>query len=140
MAWLPVKRIRVFMMTPNFLPVCAWALQARTHVQLACQQSMPNVQHGMRLAMQHVYGHISNVGDECADHAAALGALGFVHARFFMTLILFFMMLATTLVNSWNCMDGFSITFTHEMHQLLFCSQLPFPRSFFALLCCAHFK
>ena len=26
--------------------------------------------------MQHVYGHGGNLGNECADHAAALGAFG----------------------------------------------------------------
>ena len=28
--------------------------------------------------MQHVYGHAENLGNECADHAAALGVLGLV--------------------------------------------------------------
>ena len=28
--------------------------------------------------MQHVYGHGGNLGDECADHAAALGTFGLV--------------------------------------------------------------
>ena len=26
--------------------------------------------------MQHVYGHSGNLGNECADHAAALGTFG----------------------------------------------------------------
>ena len=26
--------------------------------------------------MQHVYGHSGNLGNECADHAAALGSFG----------------------------------------------------------------
>ena len=26
--------------------------------------------------MQHVYGHNGNLGNECADHAAALGTFG----------------------------------------------------------------
>ena len=26
--------------------------------------------------MQHVYGHTGNLGNECADHAAALGTFG----------------------------------------------------------------
>ena len=30
------------------------------------------------LTMQHVYGHIGNLGNGCADHAAALGTLGLV--------------------------------------------------------------
>ena len=32
----------------------------------------------LRLAMQHVYGHGGNPGNECADHAAALGSLGLI--------------------------------------------------------------
>ena len=28
--------------------------------------------------MQHVYGHTWNLGNECADHAAALGTFGLV--------------------------------------------------------------
>ena len=60
--------------------VCLGTIQARTHVQLAlaCQQSMLTVQHRLRLSMQHVYGHTGNLGNECADHAAALGTFGLV--------------------------------------------------------------
>ena len=39
---------------------------------------MLKVQHMLRLTMQHVYGHTGNLENECADHAAALGALGLV--------------------------------------------------------------
>ena len=55
-------------------------VQARTRVQLAlaCQQSMLSVQHRLRLTMQHVYGHTGNLGNECADHAAALWTFCFV--------------------------------------------------------------
>ena len=58
--------------------VCLGTIQARTHVQLAlaCQQSMLKVQHRLRLTVQHVYGHTWNLGNECADHAAALGTFG----------------------------------------------------------------
>ena len=28
--------------------------------------------------MQHVYGHTGNLGNECVDHAAALGTFGLV--------------------------------------------------------------
>ena len=31
--------------------------------------------------MQHVYGHTGNLGNECADHASAHGALGFVSSH-----------------------------------------------------------
>ena len=60
--------------------VCLGTIQARTHVQLAfaCQQSVLSVQHRLRLTMQHVYGHTGNLGNECADHAAALGTFGLV--------------------------------------------------------------
>ena len=58
--------------------VCLGTIQARTHVQLAlaCQRSMICAQHKLRLTMQHVYGHSGNLGDECADHATALGTFG----------------------------------------------------------------
>ena len=58
--------------------VCLGTIQARTHVQLAlaCQQSVIRAQHRLRLTMQHVYGHGGNLGNECADHAAALGTFG----------------------------------------------------------------
>ena len=43
--------------------VCLGTIQARTHVQLAlaCQQSMLNVQHRLRLTMQHVHGHSGKI-------------------------------------------------------------------------------
>ena len=58
--------------------ICLGTIQARTHVQLAlaCQQYMIRVQHRLRLTMQHVYGHGGNLGNECADRAAALGTFG----------------------------------------------------------------
>ena len=58
--------------------VCLGTIQARTPVQLAlaCQQSLIHAQRRPRLTMQQVYGHSGNLGNECADHAAALGTLG----------------------------------------------------------------
>ena len=58
--------------------LCLGTIQARTHVQLAlaCQRSMIFAQRKLRLTMQHVYGHNGNLGNECADHAAALGTSG----------------------------------------------------------------
>ena len=54
--------------------VCLGTIQARTHVQLALtsQRSTLCAQHRLRLTMQHVYGHTGNLGNEGADHAAAL--------------------------------------------------------------------
>ena len=63
--------------------LCLGTVQARTHVQLAlaCQQSLIHAQRRLRLTMQHVYGHSGNWGNECADHAAALGTCGHVSSH-----------------------------------------------------------
>ena len=63
--------------------ICLGTIQARTRVQLALasQQSMIRVQHKLRLTMQHVYGHRGNLGNECADHAAALGTFGLISSH-----------------------------------------------------------
>ena len=55
--------------------LCLGTIQARTHVQLAlaCQRSMVFARRKLQLTMQHVYSHSGNLGNECADHAAALG-------------------------------------------------------------------
>ena len=42
---------------------------------------MLKVQHRLRFTKQHVHGHTGNLGNECADHAAALGALGLVSSH-----------------------------------------------------------
>ena len=65
--------------------VCLGTIQARTHVQLAlaCQRTMLCAQHRLRLTMQHVYGHSGNLGNECPDHAAALGTFGLTSTIFF---------------------------------------------------------
>ena len=47
--------------------VCLGTIQARTHVRVGTRMST---------AQQHVYGHSGNLGNECADHAAALGTFG----------------------------------------------------------------
>ena len=54
--------------------ICLGTIQARTHVQLAFARA----QRRLRLTMQHVYGHSGNLGNECADHAAALGTFGLI--------------------------------------------------------------
>ena len=58
--------------------LCLGTIQARTHVHLAlaCQRSMIFAQRKLRLTMQHVYGQSGNLGNECADHPAALGTFG----------------------------------------------------------------
>ena len=39
---------------------------------------MLSVQRRPRLTMRHVYGHTGNPVNDCPDHSAALGTLGFV--------------------------------------------------------------
>ena len=58
--------------------VCLGTIRARTHVQLAraCQPSMIFAQNKLQLIMQHVYGPRGNLGNDCADHVAALGTFG----------------------------------------------------------------
>ena len=76
--WLEMGS-RVSIMILNTQPeFVLGTIHARTHVQLAlaCRRSMLCAQHRLRLTMQHVYGHSVNLGNECADHAAALGTFG----------------------------------------------------------------
>ena len=63
--------------------VCMGTIQARTHVQLAlaCQRSTIFTERKFRLTMQHVHGHSGNLGNEYADHAAALCSLGFISSH-----------------------------------------------------------
>ena len=73
--------------------ICLGTVQARTHVQLAlacqqhvqlalaCQQSQTHAQRWLRLTMLHVFGHSGNLGNECADHAAALGTFGLISSH-----------------------------------------------------------
>ena len=58
--------------------VCLGTTHARSHVQLglSCQQLLLKVQRRLRSTLQPVYSHAGNLGNECADHAAALGAFG----------------------------------------------------------------
>ena len=74
------EQSRIFYDSMHAAGICLCTIQARTHVQLAlaCQQSMIRVQHRLRLTMQHVYGHSGNLGNECADHPAALGTFGLI--------------------------------------------------------------
>ena len=42
---------------------------------------MVSVQHRLRVTMQHVFGRGGNLGNECADHAAALGTFRFTSSH-----------------------------------------------------------
>ena len=120
--------------------ICLGTIQARTHVQLAlaCQQSLIHAQRRLRLTMQHVYGHSGNLGNECADHAAALGTLDLPPATtlplvgLIITLTqLCVSMTVQTLARSWNDCSTFeqmqhhflkievSVDFSHRVHRVL---------------------
>ena len=79
----PDEQSRIYYDSMHAAGICLGTIQARTHVQvaLACQQSMIRVQHRQRLTMQHVYGHSGNLGNECADHAAAFGTFGLISSH-----------------------------------------------------------
>ena len=63
--------------------ICLGTVQARTQVQLAlaCQQSLIHAQRRLRLTMQHVIGHSGHLGNQCADHAAALGTFWLIFSH-----------------------------------------------------------
>ena len=47
------------------------------HLGLTREHLLLQIQSRLRLTMQHIYGHAQNLGNECADHAAALGTFAF---------------------------------------------------------------
>ena len=71
-ARLPVMRTRVLLMTPSMLLVFAWA---RFRLARTASAFLPTV---AAESPAQVYGLAGNLGNECADHAAALGAFGWV--------------------------------------------------------------
>ena len=77
------EQSRIYYDSMHAAGICLGTIQARTHVQLAlaCQQSFIRAQRRLRLTMQHVYGHSGNLGNECADHAAALGTFGLISSH-----------------------------------------------------------
>ena len=86
---------------------CLGTIQARTHVQLAlaCQQSMIRVRHGLRLTMQHVYGHSGNALTMLLPlaHLGSVLARTWPRAGFVIILThLYVLMAVTTSARSWN--------------------------------------
>ena len=70
----------IFYDSQNAPNICLGLTQTRTnvHVGLTSQQLLLQTQLRMRITMQHIYSHRQNLLNECADHAAALSALGFI--------------------------------------------------------------
>ena len=71
----PVMGSRVFVTILCMLLVFVWAQSKLVHT---CRLAFARAQRRLRLTMQHVYGHSGNFGNECADHAAALGTFGLI--------------------------------------------------------------
>ena len=83
MVRLPVMRTRVFLMTPNMLLVFAWArftpanmFNWRLHASGQCYA--PNTDYGSPC---NTCTDTANLGNGCADHAAALGSFGFISSH-----------------------------------------------------------
>ena len=70
----------VFYDSKHAVGVCLGTSHARTHGQLglSCQQLSLKVQLRPLFTMQRFYSHAENLGNECSDHAAALGTFGLV--------------------------------------------------------------
>ena len=62
--------------------ICMGMIQSRTNVLVGLtSQRLLQAQLRLRITMQHIYSHGQNVGNECADHAAALGSFGLIPNR-----------------------------------------------------------
>ena len=95
----------IFFDPQHIVGVCLGTIQARTHVQLAlaCQRSVLCAQQRLRLTMQHAYGHTGNLGNECADHAAAPGSFGLMPlAGFIITLTHLPVVMVLTTARFWK--------------------------------------
>ena len=63
--------------TSRLVHMCSW--------HSLVKRSMIFAQRKLRLTKQHVYGYSGNLGNECADHAAALGTFGLTSNHNFST-------------------------------------------------------
>ena len=64
---------------PGMRLAFAWATvpsRADVTLGLTCQRLLLQIQLRLRITMQHICGHAQNLGNECADHACALGTYG----------------------------------------------------------------
>ena len=70
----------IFYDSKHAADTCMGMIQARTNVPLGLlsQQLLLQAQLRLRITMQYVYSHGQNVGNECADRAAALGDTWFI--------------------------------------------------------------
>ena len=81
--------------------------------------------HRLRLTVQHLYGHRGNPGNECADHAAALGTFGLTSNQNVATRWIHHnisthprvLMAVKTSLRSWNDCDAFD-QMLRRFHQI----------------------
>ena len=78
---------------------------------MTSQQLLLQSQLRIRLTPRHIYSHEENVGSECADHAAALGALGFVSNHNVTTRLSHSSSDITNLVRGCNSLDEIQLCF-----------------------------
>ena len=78
---LAAHKLAFFFDSKHAANVCVGMTQTCPNVLsgMTSQQPLPQPQVRMRITIQHVHIHGHNVGNECTDHAAALGALGFLY-------------------------------------------------------------
>ena len=73
---------RIFQRARHAADVCLGSVQSRTNVRLKLTSQLPlQVQLRSRLTLRHIHSHGGNVGNERADHAAALGAPSLVSSH-----------------------------------------------------------
>ena len=60
--------------------ICLGTVESRAnvHLGLTCQRLLLQIHLTSRFTVQRIYSHAQNLGNECADHAAALGIFGLV--------------------------------------------------------------
>ena len=73
----------IFYDSKHAASICLGTIQSRANVPLGLtsQRLLLQVQFKLRFTMQHISSHAQNLGNECSDHAAALGANQNIHTR-----------------------------------------------------------
>ena len=64
----------IFYYSKHATSICLGTIQSRANVSLGltCQRLQLEIQLRLRFTLQHIYSHAQNLGNEYADHAAAL--------------------------------------------------------------------
>ena len=84
MAPSPAIRKLLYSLIPRTRPTFPWVRFSHARMspfRLTRQRLLLQVQLKLRFTMQHISSHAQNLGNECSDHAAALGANQNIHTR-----------------------------------------------------------